>query len=676
MVTLNETRHRLTADDAESMDVGTLSMLGMLRRDVRSSCAAPLLYGRRGVYAVVIPDAMDPHAYAVDAAVHLLMMLTRIGKVPDFKIIGVDNGGWTSEFDSRRGSGALRSLQRMQTRFRRIIFVGKLDDFSNLHVDVRAMMDGDVTMSERPHIDHLRGAMISVFGNVVTDADVTEAYRGDVELWSACMSSFGYLRDAIVRMTAVLEAREHEAAREILTAATAPASATVDLSETPTLDEMSGLGEAGDWARQLIDDLGAYARGELPWSEIDRGALLSGPPGSGKTTFARSLAKSAGVRLIATSVTNWMTPAKGDGGFAMCGREMKKSFADAKQNAPCILFVDEIDAIGDREAFARDQNHRWMHDFCNAFLECLDGFDQRVGVVVIGATNFPDSVDKAVRRSGRLDRHIWIPLPDAEARIQIMQWYLRGVADDLDLASLINRTEGLSGADLEKSCRGARRRARRDGNRSVTIDDIAAELPAVRPVSAAASRIYAVHEAGHAVVAQIVGGAEIVDVSIMRELLVDVDMQPGGGLVRANYEPGNLSREQLLDEIMILLGGIAAEEVVLGRRFTGSGGHPQSDLARATSIAAGLHGTHGLGRQLTLVGLLSDDAQLMLQHPDVRRAVEETLQACLARARNLITANRDALDDIAARLVEHGRVSGSEIAEIVDRQPRLRLITH
>ncbi|PIP00656.1 AAA family ATPase [Pleomorphomonas carboxyditropha] len=673
MVTLVETRHRLTADDAESMDVGTLAMLGMLRRDVRRSSAAPLIYGRRGVYAVVVPDAMDVQAYAVDSAVHLLLMLSRVGRVPDFKVIGVDNGGWTSEFDSRRGSGALRALQRLQTRFRRIIFVGKLDDFSNLHVDVRAMMDGDVTMSERPHIEHLRGAMISVFGAVVTSADVVEAYRGDVELWSACMAQRTYLRDALTRMIAVLDAREHEAAREILKTATA-AVPTVDLSETPTLDEMHGLGEAGEWARQLIEDLAAYGRGELPWSEIDRGALLSGPPGSGKTTFARSLAKSAGVRLIATSVTNWMSPAKGDGSFGPCVREMKRSFSDAAKSAPCVLFIDEIDAIGTRGE--TDKNSRWMHDFCNALLECVDGFEQRVGVVVVGATNYPDDVDPALRRSGRLDRHIRIPLPDAEARVAIMRWYLRGVADDLDLSPLVNRTNGLSGADLEKACRGARRRARRDGNRAVTIDDIAAELPAVRPVSAAASRIYAVHEAGHAVVAQLLGGAEIVDVSIVRELLVDVEAQPGGGLSRADYQPGNLSREQLIDEITVLLGGIAAEEVVLGRRYTGSGGHPQSDLARATSIAAGLHGTHGLGRQLTLVGLLSDDAQLMLRHPDVRRAVEETLQGCLARARNLVTEHRDAIDDIAERLVEHGRVSGSEIAEIVDRQLRLRLITH
>ena len=228
-----------------------------------------------------------------------------------------------------------------------------------------------------------------------------------------------------------------------------------------------GMRAAELWARDLIADLADYREGLLQWSEIDRGILLAGPPGCGKTRFARALAGEAGVPVIASSAADWI--AYKDGHLGSYTEALKSTFAAARENAPCILFIDEIDSCGNRSSGG--SNSGWFAGAVAALLQELDGIGGREGVVVVGATNRADEIDPAVKRSGRLDRLVEIPLPDGPARSSIWRVHLDGALEGVDLAPLVQRSDGGSGADIERWCREARRVARR-ARRPMNIDDV------------------------------------------------------------------------------------------------------------------------------------------------------------------------------------------------------------
>lgn len=214
----------------------------------------------------------------------------------------------------------------------------------------------------------------------------------------------------------------------------------------------------------------AYRAGRLPWSAIDRGVLVFGPPDTGKTSFARALAASCGVPFILGSLGEWQ--AAGHLGDLL--RAMRATFSRARASAPAILFIDEIDSFGDRASFSHG-NRDYSIQVVNGLLELLDGAGGREGVVVVGACNHPDRLDPAIVRSGRLDRRIHIPLPDQAALRQIIRHHLGTDLADVDLADAAKAAVGASGADVERWVRGARRRTR-TSNRPMVIKDLLAEV--------------------------------------------------------------------------------------------------------------------------------------------------------------------------------------------------------
>ena len=206
-----------------------------------------------------------------------------------------------------------------------------------------------------------------------------------------------------------------------------PTSPPTGFQHTVTLDDLYGMDEAVEWGKALVEDLKAWDAGGLRWTDIDPGILLAGPPGTGKTLFARALANSASVHFEATSTATWQAA----GHLSDTLKAMRKCFDKAKAGAPAIVFVDELDAIGDR---ARLEGHNASYDrqVINAFLECLDGIGRREGVVVIAATNAPEQLDAAILRSGRLDRVIRIAAPDRAARAKILKLHLGNDARNQD----------------------------------------------------------------------------------------------------------------------------------------------------------------------------------------------------------------------------------------------------
>lgn len=438
--------------------------------------------------------------------------------------------------------------------------------------------------------------------------------------------------------------------------------ATAAPRAAPTLSRLHGMPEATEWGMALARDLAEYRRGALPWSAVDAGCLLSGPPGVGKSLFARALAASCDVPLLAGSYAVWHSAGTGHQGDFL--RAMRKTFADAKAAAPCILFIDEVDSFPDRTKVTR-HNGSYEIQIVNSLLAEIDGADARDGVVVMAACNHPEKLDPALVRSGRLDRHIRLTLPDADELAAILREHL---GDDLpgeDLGRMGSLAVGRSGADCEKLVRGARRRARlRPG--PMILADLLAELPGPGR-DAAFERRVATHEAGHVIAALEMGGALAVETVTIQS------MDGRKGAMRALRNDAFLTEERVRDHLVVLLAGRAAEEVMLGHASCGAGGGASSDLAQATGLAL---------RASVSMGLDPDDGLLWRGEPDemTTRTMLECDPGLAARIRlklsgaheqaaDLMRRRRAAVSALADALVERRTLNAFEIEGVVRYNP-------
>nr|WP_278434120.1 AAA family ATPase [Brucella anthropi] len=438
-------------------------------------------------------------------------------------------------------------------------------------------------------------------------------------------------------------------------------------NDVPTLDDLHGLGAAGDWGRDLAIDLADWKSGDISWSEVDRGILLFGAPGTGKTTFASALARTCGVEIVVASYAQWQS--KGHLGDFL--KAMRASFDEAKKKAPCILFIDEFDSAGDRDS-GTSGNESYDTKAINGLLECLDGSASRAGVIIVGATNNLSKIDVALRRPGRLDKLVEIPLPAAEARAGILRYHLKSDLEGVDLAAVVNRTNGMAGAWLEALVRNARRSARR-ARRDLEVEDLLAALPAREPMPAEALARSAVHEAGHAVVA-LTHSKKIDYAEVCREVLTDSGEFNGGcvAVIRPPSEIYLRTKNQVLMMVKHLLGGLAAEEIVFGEK--GDGGW--ADLKEATFWCARMW--LSTGQQDQLIFLAETEVEPVISalrnRPDIQKKVEALLQECMTEVKEIVEKRRDDVRKLANALIENGRISGDEISQLLKPKPRLRLL--
>lgn len=436
----------------------------------------------------------------------------------------------------------------------------------------------------------------------------------------------------------------------------------ISAKDGPDLDELHGMGEARQVCEDFVTDIAAAQAGEIPWSAVDSGLLMFGAPGTGKTTLARAMAKSCGVKFISTSAANWQAA----GTLDVHLQAMRADFSEARRYAPAILFIDEIDSIGSRELLGGDRNQIYQTEVINALLEQIQGMDASEPVIVVGATNYLDRVDPALRRAGRLDQAVEIPLPNISGLEKIYAFYLEPHIADDEVDSSVRPSElaalslGRTGADVEFYVRGAARRARRAG-RKITSDDLIAEVTlrprrpdSVPPLEGEELHRVAVHEAGHAAMRLLseTKGKDIAFVSIVPRANGSL-----GFVASVPSEQRVMTRRDLVALLEVILAGRAAEEVVFGLEevSTGAGGESRtSDLAVATTIATSVVCQSGLGGVGGLRWTLEPSSAQLAQ-------IEALLTESYGGAVSALEAHRPLLDGVAAILEEEQEVTGEAL---------------
>ncbi|PDS43163.1 ATP-dependent hydrolase [Rhizobium anhuiense] len=432
----------------------------------------------------------------------------------------------------------------------------------------------------------------------------------------------------------------------------------------PRLEQLVGYGDAKTWGLSLAQDIRAWHDGKLSWSDVDRGLLLSGAPGTGKTMFAGALARSCGAHLVATSIARWQAAGRLDDTL----KAMHRSFDEAISHKPSILFIDEFDGISDRARLIGNVHETYWTQVINSLLELIDGHERLDGVVVIGATNHPDVIDAALRRPGRLDRHIRISLPDTEERRQLSRFYFGNDITDEVVEALATATTGLTGAHFAKAGREARRAARRAG-RAVSIEDVLAVLPVPKRIAGGERRMVAIHEAGHAVVGVRLGVGELKTVAVPWEVHASQPL----GFAHFQFDENPLwDRQEYLDQVAVTLGGRAAEEVILGTAFDGAGAAEGSDLHKASDLATMMEFQLGMGEGLAYFNLKSTEERdrVRQNNPAVAARVERVLRQEMERSREIVTRFRVAVERIADILVEKAIIDGDEVRRIIRETSR------
>ena len=438
----------------------------------------------------------------------------------------------------------------------------------------------------------------------------------------------------------------------------APAPGGGSPREAPTLHRLHGMADAVEWGLKLAADIAEYKAGRLPWTAIDNGLLLSGPPGVGKSLFARALATSCDVPLVLASYALWQSAGAAHLGTTL--KAMRQSFADAKAKVPSVLFIDEVDSFPNRSA-SNDDHSDYIISVVNALLAEMDGAESRTGVVVVGACNHPDLLDPALVRSGRLDRHIRIELPNAADLRKILREHLGDdlAGEDLFAAGLL--AVGASGADCERIVRGSRRRARLAA-RAMVLSDLLDEIAGPDDRSKSSLYVAAIHEAGHAYAFATLLPGRLEAVSLRRQ------GSSGGGVIGL-LERGVVSSDKVVDLLRVLLSGRAAEHVLLGKPTSGAGGSSDSDLAQASVLAAQAAMSFGFSDAMGLPWLgqpsVFEVPEALMADGKLWNAVRLQLDEAYTSAQAMMLEGRLAIAMVAKALVNRRALSAEEVVFII-----------
>lgn len=444
-----------------------------------------------------------------------------------------------------------------------------------------------------------------------------------------------------------------------------------------TFNDVAGVDEAKEELREIVEFLKNPKKFTQLGGKLPKGVLLVGPPGCGKTLLAKAVAGEAGVPFFSISGSEFVELFVGVG-----AARVRDLFARAMEKAPCIIFIDELDALGKARGINPIGGHDEREQTLNQLLVEMDGFDTKKGVVLMAATNRPEILDPALLRPGRFDRHILVDRPDIKGRQAILEVHAKGIklAGDVDFKALAGMTPGFVGADLANVINEAALLAARRGKEAVgmaemqeAIERIVAGLEKkTRVMNEQERRIVAYHELGHAVVALSIPNADPVQkVSIIPRGIAAL----GYTLQRPTEDRYLMTKSELMDKLTMLLGGRVAEELAFSEVSTGA----QNDLVKATDIARSMVKEYGMSERLGLVAFERDRQSPFLQTPqlptfqeyseqtsreidaEIKRIVDEAHQ----RAREILSAKKGVLDKVAQVLLEREVIEGEELKRLV-----------
>ncbi len=418
----------------------------------------------------------------------------------------------------------------------------------------------------------------------------------------------------------------------------------------PDLDALPGLGPARARLTRIAADLRAFATGVLPWDDVSNGLILEGPPGTGKTTLAAAIARSAGLSFVPVTCTDWFRA----GRFEVMLQAMNETFVAAHRAAPCLLFIDEIDSLRDRSG-EQDRNSSWNAAVVNAVLPLLDGAAGHPGVYIVGATNHPAHLDAAILRAGRLGQRVHIAPPLERELPQVFRHHLGTDLAGADLTPLTRRGAGMTPADVKAAVQEARSLARA-ARRPLRLTDLSAAIGTAHPViPAALRRRVAIHEAGHVVAAHVTGNARPIAATLSGATgHAEMQLMPHAG-----------ERAAMTATLIRHLAGRAAEAEVLGDISDEAGGSAASDLAQATRAALQEALSLGRGGDLVWHPATEDPAVLYARHRGLRDRITRRLDGAYARACRIIRANRTAVEAIAAHLVVDGHLDEGDLRDLL-----------
>ena len=449
-----------------------------------------------------------------------------------------------------------------------------------------------------------------------------------------------------------------------------------------TFEDVAGVDEAKEDLQEIVEFLRDPQKFQRLGGRIPRGVLLVGPPGTGKTLLARAIAGEANVPFFTISGSDFVEMFVGVG-----ASRVRDMFEQAKKNAPCIIFIDEIDAVGRHRGAGLGGGNDEREQTLNQLLVEMDGFEANEGIILIAATNRPDVLDPALLRPGRFDRQIVVPNPDVLGREKILKVHVRKVplSPDVDLKTVSRGTPGFSGADLMNLVNEAALMAARRGKRIVTMAEFE---DAKDKIMMGAERrtlvmteqeklLTAYHEGGHALVALSVPATD----PVHKATIIPRGRALGMVMQLPERDKLSMSYEQMTSRLAVLMGGRVSEEIVFGKEKVTSGA--QSDIEQATKLARAMVTRWGFSDELGTVMYGENQEEVFLGYSmgrqqnisestsqkidlEVRRLVE----AGLSEARRIVTEKREQLEDLAKALIEYETLTGDEIIGILQgRQP-------